>query len=137
METPMTIPTEPKPTSPAMTEGELAQLSDALTTKIENLFEDVDAVTHELMSVMVYEALEDAVRSLSSARAALGREEVARIIDPEAWKLVDRERINPTPTAKNKEPWNWLRYYEMGCKSSLTKADAILKALAAPAGEQG
>lgn len=73
-------------------------------------------------------ALETVIAALSRPQQALqvDREAVARIVDPKAWESLDRERAHPTKNHKNKEPWSWLRYYELGCEPSLAKADAIL-----------
>ena len=186
----MTHPTEPKPTSPAMTEdqrrrnnrlaryaarkaAEPDDISRALSNDLRGLLDDFDqfasaraavgdasdwrfvpvraviaqehaarrvarTMVHPDDYATIYAAMIEAAPSIPEAGSAgdhipdagkmvpplpaLGREEVARIIDPKAW-IPATDFYGDKAKAALRAP-------------SLAKADAILKALTALAGEQ-
>jgi hypothetical protein len=63
----------------------------------------------------------------------VGVEEIARIIDPQAWKLFDEEG---RPRPKNPEVLYWKEYYRLGLRRSLETATAILAVLNPPTSEK-
>ena len=154
----MTIPTEPKPTSPAMTEGGLAEIERRWESLGPLEYGQYQSMANYADEVIPY--LIKAVRSLASARAAVGGEPVGYFVYDEAWKawhqVVDSAKgddgvvaLYATPSIPDagsagdvghvaKMIRQWVAEGNSGSliERSESLADAVLKALAARAGDQ-